>query len=85
MKDYHKKFGNMGETMKVPVLRFFTVEHTFMMLIALVFITIGYATAKRAKEDVAKHKKTFIFYLIGFILILAVIPWPFRGFGNDWF
>ncbi len=85
MKDYQKNFSQMGTIMKVPVLRFFTIEHTLMMLLAIIFITIGYSTAKRAATEVAKHKKTFIFYLIGFILILAGIPWPFRGFGNDWF
>lgn len=84
MKDYQKNFSQMGDIMKIPVLRFFTIEHTLMMLLAIVFITIGYSTAKRATTDVAKHKKTFIFYLIGLILILAAIPWPFRGFGNGW-
>ena len=85
MKNYVKAFSNMDRVMTVPILRFFTIEHTLLMLLGITFVTIGYATAKRAKEDVAKHKKTFIFYLIGFILILAGIPWPFRGFGNDWF
>lgn len=85
MKDYQKNFSQMGTIMKIPVLRFFTIEHTLMMLVAIIFITIGYSTAKRASTDVAKHKKTFIFYLIGLILILAAIPWPFRGYGNDWF
>lgn len=84
MKDYQKNFSQMGTIMKIPVLRFFTIEHTLMMLLAIVFITIGYSTAKRATTDAAKHKKTFIFYLIGLILILAAIPWPFRGFGNGW-
>lgn len=84
-KQWYKLFGDMGLAMKQPVLRFFLVEHTIMMLLAIVFITIGYSTAKRAKDDVAKHKKTFIFYLIGLLLILAAIPWPFRGFGQGWF
>jgi uncharacterized membrane protein len=85
MKDYQKSFSQMGVVMKNPVLRFFTIEHTLIMLLGIIFITIGYSTAKRAASDVAKHKKTFIFYLIGFILIMAGIPWPFRGFGNGWF
>ena len=85
MKDYYKNFSQMGAIMKIPVLRFFTIEHTLLMLVAIALITVGYSTAKRAKDDVAKHKKTFIFYLIGFILIMAAIPWPFRGYGNDWF
>lgn len=82
MKDYHKRFSQMGAIMKEPVPRFFTIEHTLMMLLAIVFITIGYSSAKRATADLAKHKKTFIFYLIGLLLIIAAIPWPFRNLGN---
>ncbi len=84
-KDYTKLFSDMGTTMKTPALRFILVEHTFLMLIAIIFITIGYSTAKRAATDVLKHKKTFIFYLIGFILIMVSIPWPFRMAGYGWF
>ncbi len=85
MKGYQKNFSQMGATMKTPLLRFVTVEHTFLMLLAIILITVGYSTAKRAKDDVVKHKKTFIFYFIGFVLIMVSIPWPFRGFGHDWF
>lgn len=85
MKNYHQNFSKMGEIMKIPRDRFFTIEHTLVMLVAIAIITIGYSSAKRATDETAKHKKTFIFYLIGFILIIASIPWPFRGFGNDWF
>lgn len=85
MKNYHKNFSQMGAAMKTPLLRFFTIEHTLVMLVAIVLITIGYSSAKRATNETVKHKKTFIFYLIGFILIMVSIPWPFRGFGNDWF
>ena len=85
MKDYTKLFSDMGTTMKTPSLRFILVEHTFIMLIAIIFITIGYSTAKRAATDAAKHKKTFIWYLLGFILIMVSIPWPFRIAGYGWF
>jgi heme/copper-type cytochrome/quinol oxidase subunit 4 len=76
--------GGMGAVMKNPLLRFIVVEHSLLMIIALVFITIGYSSAKRATTDIAKHKKTFIFYLIGFILIMVSIPWPFRIAGYGW-
>lgn len=84
-KDYTKALSDMGSVMKTPALRFIIVEHTVMMLLAIIFITIGYSTAKRAITDVAKHKRTFIFYLIGFLLIMAAIPWPFRMAGYGWF
>jgi drug/metabolite transporter (DMT)-like permease len=77
------QFGS--ETMKVSEIRFFTVEHLTMMLIAAILITVGNAVAKRAADDVSKFKKTFIYFLIGLIIILVAIPWPFRGWGNGWF
>ena len=74
-----------GAAMKDSVLRFFLVEHISLMLIAVVLITIGYSKTKRAATDSKKFKLTFWFYLIGLILILAGIPWPFQNYGTNWF
>jgi len=56
-----------------------------MMILAIILITVGYSTAKRAGTSLAKHKKIAIYYGIGLLLILASIPWPFRGLGAGWF
>ena len=77
------QFGS--ETMKISELRFFTVEHFAMMIIAAILITVGNAVSKKTADDTAKFKKTFIYFLIGLLIILIAIPWPFRGFGNGWF
>ena len=75
-----------AETMKHATSRFFTVEHSVMMLLGTILITIGYSKAKRAEEDQKKFKTVFIFYLIGLLIILAGIPWPFRtALGGGWF
>lgn len=78
---------DMSVSMADPVLRFFTMEHNLVMLIAIVLITIGNAKAKRAPSDKAKHKTIALFFLIGLVLILAMIPWPFRDLfaGRGWF
>ena len=65
--------------------RFYSVEHTAGMLIALVLITIGYSRSKRTSHDTNKHRLVGIFYGIGLLLILASIPWPFRIPGAGWF
>ena len=73
-------------SMKDGMLRFFLVEHITMMLIAVVLITIGNSRAKKATEDVKKHKTTFIFFLIGLLIMLASIPWPFiEKYKAGWF
>ncbi|MEY2950148.1 MAG: cytochrome B [Saprospiraceae bacterium] len=74
-----------ADTMKVALTRFYTVEHTTLMLIAIVLITLGYGKWKRAETPEKASKKILTFYLIGLILILAGIPWPFRNLGAGWF
>lgn len=74
-----------ASAMKSDVLRFFLVEHIAIMLVAVVLITIGYSKSKRAETDGKKFKSILIFYLIGLILILAGIPWPFMDYGASWF
>lgn len=70
-----------GGVMKDSLLRFYTVEHILMMLIAIALITIGYSKTKKT----GNWKKQFTFYLIGLIVILLAIPWPFRGLHAGWF
>lgn len=78
--------GNTKEVMKDAALRFFTVEHTFMMLIALVLVHVGRSSVKKAGTDRQKHKRMLIYFGIAMLLILAAIPWPFRaGIGRPWF
>lgn len=65
-------------TMKVKIFRFFTVEHSCMMLLAVVLITVGFSRAKKAKLG-SKHKIIVIYYSIALVLILAAIPWALLG------
>jgi cytochrome c biogenesis factor len=74
-----------GDTMKVAVTRFFTVEHSILMLLAIALVTIGYTKSKKAAEDTQKFRTAFIYFLIALVVILVAIPWPFRGFGSGWF
>lgn len=74
-----------AETMSNRVMRYFAVEHITTMLIAIALITIGYSRAKRHATDLKKFRATFWFYLIGLIVLLMGIPWPFMGLGTGWF
>ncbi len=58
-------------------VRFFGMEHSTMMLLAIVIITIGSALAKRAPTDTAKFKTMAIWYTIALVIILLNIPWGF--------
>ena len=75
-----------GEVMKNRIARYYAVEHTTGMLIAIVLITIGRGVSKKNIPDAAKFKRTFWFILVALIIILATVPWPFRaGIGRPWF
>jgi ammonia channel protein AmtB len=68
----------MGEVMKDANSRFFAIEHTIGMLLAIVFAHVAYVFAKKQMDDTAKFKKIFIFSLLSLVVMLASIPWPFR-------
>jgi hypothetical protein len=63
-------FDDMAGTMKNSGLRFWTVEHAIIMILAVVLITMGRVKSKKAATDILKHKKGAIFYIIALVLIL---------------
>lgn len=64
-----------GTVMKDKALRLLAVEHPIMMILAIIFITIGWSKHKKKTEDAAKFKTFAIFYGIGLVVILSRIPW----------
>jgi hypothetical protein len=75
--------SGMAAVMKDSVYRYWAVEHITGMLIAIVLITIGRGVSKKSLPDRTKYKKSFWYYLVALIIILATIPWPSRpGIGR---
>ncbi len=70
---------------KNEIFRFYTVEHFSMMIIAIILVTLGFSLSKRAKESITKFKRIAVFYLIGLLIIVSSIPWPFRIETAGWF
>jgi hypothetical protein len=68
----------MKGTMQNSAARFWAVEHAVGMLIAIILITIGRSAAKKNISDQAKHRRSFWYYFIAFVVIIASVPWPFR-------
>jgi len=65
----------MGAAMKDSHLRLLTVEHPLMMILAIIFITIGYSKHKKKEEASAEFKTIAIYYGIALILVLSRLPW----------
>jgi len=75
---FEKVKSGMGAVMKDPLERFFAIEHALMMIIAWLLVHVGRSMVKRGDTDAQKHKSTLIYFGIALVLILAMIPWPFR-------
>lgn len=71
------KANGMGGLDKVA--RLLAVEHPFVGILAVVFITMGYSKHKKKLTSAGKLKPLAIFYTIGLLLILSRIPW------SSWF
>lgn len=83
-----KNIQNLGMSivMKDAALRFWAVEHMAGMLIAVILITMGKRVGRLSITDRSKHKRSFWFYTIALVIIVASIPWPFReGVGRPLF
>ncbi len=78
------KISNITSQLGVSSFRNIALDHAIGMLIAIIFIHIGYAKAKKALNDADAGRKQFIWFLIAFILILVSIPWPFLYDGRGW-
>ena len=80
--------GGMSAAMKNPFERFWGIEHSVGMLVAIILVHIGKAQGKRKISDRQKHVRTMVFYLIALVIMLVTIPWPFRdvvGAGRGWY
>lgn len=82
---YGSNWMSEKNALGVALYRFFGLEHILMMVLAAVLITIGRKKAEKAADPNRKHKTILIWYIIGLLIILAAIPWPFRGLAQGWF
>jgi hypothetical protein len=74
--------AGMGQVMSNAAARYWAVEHFLGMLGSIILITLGHGRLKR-DGDVAK---ALLYFGIALILILIVMPWPFKeGVGRPLF
>ena len=83
---WFESLKHIGESMKDPYIRFFTIEHEMMMIIAWILVHAGRIAVKKAVTSRSKFNKTLVFFGIALLLILIAIPWPFReAVSRPWF
>ncbi len=75
------------EVMGNAVYRFYAIEHTTGMLLAIFLIHLAYSYCKKDRPDRQKQRRSLLYYMMAFLIILISVPWPFRevGTGRSWF
>lgn len=75
--------SDMGAAMKTPELRFWSVEHLTMAIIAIVLAHVGRSKVKKAGTDAQKHKKGLVFYGLSFLVVVLLVVMVI-GKGRGW-
>jgi hypothetical protein len=73
--------------MKLPDNRFFIMEHSSMMLLSIILITIGHIKGKKTMDLQKRYNIIFWYFVIGFVIMMLSIPWPigFLDHNRGWF
>jgi hypothetical protein len=69
-------FADLGVAMRDPVLRFYTVEHIFGMIVAVALAHVGRVRIRKAIDAAARHRTVLVFVGLATVVILLSIPWP---------
>ena len=72
-------WADLGAAMKVRPMRFFAIEHTTMMVVAIVVAQMGAVRARKARDAARAARTTLTFAGLSLVVILVAIPWPFLG------
>ncbi len=67
-------------SMKDAVARYWLVEHSAGMLIAIVLISLGRILSKKLSDSTAKHKRLFVYNIVALLVIIIIIGSSPRGF-----
>ncbi len=68
-----------SQTMKNADHRYWTVEHSTMMIVAIILITVARITHKKLPTDQAKHKRLFLLNAFALLIIVVAILASGRG------
>ena len=73
------QFQNMSNAMSQAAVRFFLIEHWFLMLIALILAHLAVVFVRKAQSSASKFKRGAIFTTQAALANFFAIPWPWSG------
>lgn len=68
-------FSDIGAAMASTDRRFFLVEHSSLMLLAVIFVHLGNSLARKATLDQKKFRQATIWFGLTLLVILIGTPW----------
>jgi hypothetical protein len=68
-------FQDFSAAMSNSGLAFFAIEHTFAMLLAVVFAHLGSVFSKKAQDSISKYRRAAVWYALSVLLLLIGMPW----------
>ena len=68
---------HFSEAIHQREIRFFGMEHSLMMVLGVIVITIASMISKRQRTDRDKFRVLAIGYTLALLIILSSVPWPF--------
>lgn len=75
-------WSNFSESIKNMDVAFFGLYHFLLMIISVIFATVGSALAKRKPTDKEKFKTMLIWFGLTLFIIFSAIPWSFSPLAN---
>jgi hypothetical protein len=70
--------SHFADAMKDNKLRYFALEHGFIMILAIGIAQAGRIMVHKTHDPRLKHKRSFIYFSIALLMILLMVP-----FGNS--
>lgn len=58
---------------------FFAIEHSTIMLLAVILTHVGSVMTRKAPDAASKHKRAAIWFTVAVLLVIVAIPWTQRS------
>lgn len=76
---------DFGAAMRNPTLRFWAVEHSATMLLAVILVHVGRVLARTARTPESKRTRRIVCFGLAVVLMTVATPWPGMANGRPLF
>ncbi len=77
---------NPDRALATPEIRFFVVNHTVLMMIAVGLAHFGLSRIRREETPHDQSRQALLWFSAALLVILSAVPWPFlAGHARPWF